>query len=285
MKTCRTLFALLFWICLAATPVAAQTPEEIVRWIYQSMTLSQDARHSGLQFLTAPERRRTYLSQRLVRLYDANDLNSDHGRDLMNACFEQGFEIPGNDFDAAEVARTLRLSATGNTTGQRVTARFSTFGTPAQIHYDFIVEDGFWRIDDIGEPGWTLSGVSCAPSPPVPPGGAGYCYRAGEDDLRIYVAADGSARFRLESWQSHGHSCFAEGRALPVEGGWLFQDNVEGRHCRLELRVTPQGDIRLSDPDHGCKMTMCGQRAVLDGLTYGRDVQVDCATLPPPPQY
>ena len=44
-------------------------------------------------------------------------------------------------------------------------------------------------------------------------------------------------------------------------------------------------NIRVTDANHACKMTNCGQRAALDRLSYTRAEQVDCTTLPPPPQY
>jgi hypothetical protein len=272
-------------ICACAAPAAAQTPEEIVRWIYTSLSLPSEGQAKGLHYLTVPERRGTYLSQRLVRLYETDDLNSNFGDDLMRACFERGFEIPGNDYEAAEIARTLTITTEHDAARQRITARFTNFGTPAQIHYDFLVEDGFWRIDDIGYPGWKLSDVTCEPrtaAAPAPSGQVGYCYRAGSDDFRLFVAADGRARFTLESWQGGGHLCSGAGSAYPTTGGWVFEQDFYGRLCRLQFQVTPGGGIRLSDPNHDCKMTMCGQRAVLDGLTYARTSQIDCATLPPP---
>ncbi|WP_424984833.1 hypothetical protein [Microbulbifer sp. S227A] len=274
-------------VLVGAVPAAAQSPEEIVRWIYTSLAAPADGTARGLAYLTAPERRRDYLSRDLVALYDRNDENSDHGNSLATACFEQGFEIPGNDYDATEIMQSLTVSAQGDTARQRITAQFTSFGEAARIHFDFIVQDGFWRIENIGYPGWDLSDVDCAPrsaaaggSAPAT-GGASYCYRADADDFRVYVNAGGVADFRLESWQGNGHSCFIQGKAQPHANGWTYQDQA----CRLELGITPEGGFRLSDASHACKMASCGQRAVLDGLTYGRAEQVDCATLPPPTQY
>lgn len=279
-------------LCLA-WPAQAQSPEEIVRWIYTSLALPPDGQAKGLHYLTTPEQRRTYLSQRLVQLYDANDIMSENGQNLATACFELGFEIPGNDYDAAEIGRTLTTATAGDATRQRVTARFSSFGEPAQIHFDFIVEEGFWRIDDVGGPGWQISDYTCDPvatatgttTTSAASGETGYCYKTQGDDFRLHVAADGSARFTLESWQGGGHFCGVRGTARPIEGGWIYEDNQFGRPCRLEFRVTPERGIRLSDQDHNCKMSLCGQRAALDGLTFAPTAQVDCASLPPPAEY
>ncbi len=278
-------------ILAGLAPASAQSPEEIVRWMYTSLSAPPDGTARGLAYLTAPERRRDYLSRDLVQLYDANDVNSDHGDNLATACFEPGFEIPGNDYDAAEIARSLNVTTEGDTTRQRVTARFTSFGEPAVIHFDFVVEDGFWRIENMGYPGWDISDVDCAPRSATGTGGAAggsgasYCYRRDADDFRIYVDAGGVADFRLESWQANGHSCFVQGKAQPNANGWTYRDQNGGQSCQLELGITPEGGIRLGDAGHACKMTSCGQRAVLDGLTYTRAEQVDCTTLPPPAQY
>ncbi|AVO37588.2 hypothetical protein [Pukyongiella litopenaei] len=278
-------FATALALCLA-WPAWAQSPEDLVRWIYTSLARPPDRQARGLHHLTTPEQRRTYLSQRLVRLYDANDIMTGNGQNLAAACFEPGFEIPGNDYDAAEIARTLATAATGDATRQRVTARFSSFGEPAQIHFDFIVEDGFWRLDDVGGPGWQLSDRGCdTGTAPAPAGNTGYCYKTEGDEFRFHVGADGRARFSLESWQGGGHSCGVSGIAHPTEGGWVHESDEFGRPCRLEFRITPESGIRLGDAGHDCKMVFCGQRAVLDGLTFGRAAQVACDSLPPPPQY
>lgn len=270
--------ALLVWAACAGSAMA-QTPQDIVRWIYTSLSGGS----GGLDYLTDPERRKTYLSRRLVQLYEIDDVNSEYGDNLMTACFERGFEIPGNDFDAAEIARTLSLAVEGDAAHQRITARFITFGKAAQVHYDFIIEDGYWRIDDIGLPGWSLSDVTCTPrtaATPAPAGETRYCYRTGSDELRLYVKSDGTAWFSVESWQGSGHFCGAEGDAQPITGGWLYQEDFYGRLCRMEIRVTPDGGIRLSDPNYDCKSALCGNRAILDGLSFTRARQVDCATLP-----
>jgi hypothetical protein len=261
-----------------ALPARAQTPEDLVRWIYTSLTLPGPAEAKGLAFLSAPAQRRQFLSRRLADFHDAND---SYGTDLMTACVDFGFAIPGQDFDEAEIARTLSVTSTGDPARPTVTARFTNFGQPAAIAYDFIPEDGALRIDDIAGPGWRVSLIPCAPkggpvAAPAVTASTGYCYRVDETILRLDVAGDGQAVFALESWQANGHSCGAAGAARPIEGGWVHETGA----CRIEILVTPESGLRLTDRDWICKETMCGARAVIDGLAFPRASQVDCALMP-----
>ena len=80
----------------------------------------------------------------MVTFFDAND---SYGDNLMTACVDFAFDIPGQDFDENEIARTLTVSSTGDAARRSVTASFRNFGQVARITYDFIAEDGFWRID------------------------------------------------------------------------------------------------------------------------------------------
>jgi hypothetical protein len=269
---------LILSLCLiwAALPAAAQTPEDTVRWIYTSMAQTGAPQERGLWYLSRPERREQFFTRRQVAFIIAND---SHGDDLATACIDFDPAIPGNDYDGAEILRTLSLSSTGDATRQTVTAQFTTFGQPAQIVYDFIVEEGFWKIDDIAGPGWRVSQMPCAPkSAAAPAAQSAFCYLNGSDTLRLELLADGAARVDMQSWQANGHSCSVNGRADATEGGWMMQAE-EG--CRLFVTVTPEQGIRLSDPEWYCKRWMCGQRAVIDGLTFPRSSQIDCAQMPP----
>jgi hypothetical protein len=259
----------------AAAPARAQTPEDLVRWIYTALTAPGPAEMKGLAYLSAPAQRRQFLSRRLADFHDAND---SYGSDLMTACVDFAFDIPGQDFDAAEIARTLSVASGGDPARPSVTARFTSFGQPAEITYDFIPEDGTLRIDDIAGPGWRVSQIPCAPKggSSASPASPGYCYRTDDTTLRLDVAGDGRALFELDSWQGGGHHCGGGGPAQPIEGGWVH----EAGSCRIEILVTPEAGLRLTDRDWICKETMCGARAVIDGLAFPRASQVDCALMP-----
>lgn len=262
-------------------PARAQGPEDTVRWIYSSRL--QPGPDQGLAYLSAPQRRAEYFSRRMVAFYQAND---SYGDDLMMACVDFSFDIPGQDFDAQEIMRTLAITSSGDAARHSVTASFSVFGKPAQITYDFIAEDGFWRIDDIAGPGFRVSQIPCQPKSGAGAGtrkgggGTGYCFQNRHSTLRLDVAGDGRAVFALESVQGGGHVCGAGGPAHPVQGGWVYEERFDGTLCRIELLVTPDGGMRLTDKDWACKPMLCGHRAVLDGLEFPLNTQVNCASLP-----
>jgi hypothetical protein len=249
-----------------AMPLTAQTPEDTVRWIYASLTQPGP---NGLHYLSAADRRDQFFTRRMVAFYAANDSQG-------GTCVDFGFAVPGNDYDAAEIQRSLALETSGGDSQKSISARFTSFGRPAQVVYDFTIEDGFWKIDDIAGPGWRVSQITCAPQAAAP-ASAGYCYIRGDDSLRLDLTADGGAMIDLQSWQANGHSCSATGRAEATDGGWLFQAE-EG--CRLQILVTAEQGLRLADPDWACKRWLCGQRAVIDGLNFPRSSQVDCSQMP-----
>ncbi len=252
----------------------AQTPEDTVRWIYTSMA---QPGLQGLDYLAAPAQRQDFFSRRMIAFYEAND---SHAGDLSRTCVDFGFAVPGNDFDAIEILRSLSLNSSGDTSRTSVTARFYNFGMPAGVTYDFVIEDGLWKIDDIASDGWRVSEIPCtANSTAAPVATNSYCFQTGSDSLQLILAPDGSAQFDMLSWQSNGHSCSGQGTAGVVDGGWLYEEYQHDRLCRLGFSVTPDQGIRLSDADYACKRWMCGQRAVLDGLTFPRTSQIDCSQM------
>lgn len=255
-------------------------PEETVRWIYESYQ-SDAPGPRGYAALSQPDRRGDFLSDSLGAFHAANDT---HGDDLASACVDFAFDIPGQDYDAAEIARTLQISSTGTDFAQDVTARFTNFGTPAEITYHFVPEDGLWKIDDITGPGWRVSEIPCAPaqsgatgaSAAPPPETGAYCYRTQDDTLRLTLLGDGRAQFSFQSFQTNGHSCGYQGIAQAAGGAWVYSEGA----CQLGMEVSAAGDIAFQDPDWACKTMMCGQRAVIEGLIYPATSRVDCATLP-----
>lgn len=266
---------------LSAPPARAGGPEETVRWIYHSR-LQGGPGPSGYAYLAAPERRAQFLTRRMVAFHAANDSQRNA---TGVACVDFGADIPGQDFDPAEIVRTLRLDARGDDRARQVVARFFNFGRPAEITYFFIAEDGFWKIDDIAGPGWRMSQISCPPRSAPPPSASGapprlFCFVTASDTMRLALREDGTASFSFDSFQEAGHSCGAEGIARPVPGGWRYEEDFSGRLCVLDIRVASDGGLTLSDVDHGCKLMLCGQRATIDGRAFPLASQVDCATLP-----
>jgi hypothetical protein len=262
-------------ICVA--PAAAQSPDETVRWIYSSLSDGAPVSQQGLWFLASPAQRSSYFTRRMVAFYEANE---SYGDNLAEACVDFGFAIPGQDYDAAEIQRSLRIVALDYGAYRRVVADFSTFGQPARVIYDFALEDGAWKIDDIAGQGFRVSHIPCTPNAAVsaPTASAdAYCFRTAYDELRLDVAADGGARLEFLSVQANGHSCYAQLDGQPADSGWLFHAE---QGCRIGLTVSASGDATLSDSDWVCKPMFCGQRAVIDGLQFPANGRFDCAEWP-----
>ena len=275
----------LFWsfllMLVAATPARADTPEELVKWIYTSLSHAAPAEQKSLEYLMSPAQRIQFFSERMITLFDNND---SYGDDPAAACIDFGIAIPGQDFDRNEIAQTLQTAAAGDDERQRVVARFTNFSAPAEITYDFIIEGGRWVIDDIDGAGVRLSAINCppksaAPAPAPVPQTTSYCYQDNNQSLRLDVAADGSATFDFLSFQANGHTCGGQGRAAKTPAGWVYEAVLSGRECKIEFTVTQEQGIRLNDPDWGCKPTLCGQRAVIDGMTFPRESQVVCSMM------
>lgn len=282
-------------LALAALPARAGYPEDTVAWIYASLTgLGTE---KGLAYLSAPARRADYFSRRIVEFYEADESYTSQGQ---MGCIDFGLEVSGQDFNAAEIDRTLTISSEDRPGRRIVTASFSNFGEIVRIAYTFIEQDGFWRIDNIAGPGWRLSDMACEArgvaeaqrreqatkkgdkpaGPAYTAGAADYCYRTPGDVLRMSVADDGTAAFQLESVQPTGHKCAAEGNAAWTGDGWLYARRLAGGDCRMEILVTAEQGLRLTDGDASCKASLCGPSAKLDGLTFPRASQMDCAYLP-----
>jgi len=266
---------------LLGSVARAQGAEDIVRWIYASQLQANSPEAKGLRYLKAPAQRGQFFSRRLVAFFEADDT---YGGGL-NACLGFNPDIPGNDFDEYEINRTLSLESVQNGDAKTVTARFTNFGQPTSVVYDFVVEDGFLRIDDMAGPGWRLSLIPCEPRQAQqqsngPVSGNAYCYVNGSDTLKLTLDGSGQGGVEFESWQTNGHFCGVEGPVQPISGGWLFRDANAGPECRLEILVQPGGGLAMADRDWGCKRYFCGARAVMDGVRFPRSSQIDCSAFP-----
>ena len=271
-RVLSALAALCVVLLASGGPGAAQTPEEIVRWMYSSLSQPGAAETKGLAFLSAPAQRGQYFTTRMRDFYSSNE---SYGDDLALSCVDFAFDIPGQDFDEDEIARTLAVTSESNGDRMTVIARFTSFDAPAAIAYDFAIEDGFWRIDDIAGPSWRVSQIPCTPRSAA----TDLCFKTDGDNLKLQPGASGVARFGRSSWQGNGHSCGVSGTASPVDGGWMFERNIDGQLCRLQFLRTPEGGIQLSDPEWACKAHYCGARAALDGMRFAPANRADCATF------
>lgn len=260
-------------VVLHALPAMAQTPQDVVRWIYASLLSDRPWNEQGMNYLSAPAQRGDFFTPRLVALFAANDT---YGDDIVERCLPFDIAVPGNDFDASEIMRTLRLAPLQEVGTITVVAEFSNFGEPARIDYLFVPVGDVWKIDNIVNGSFRLSEVSCQPKAvvaPTPQNSNAYCYVRGADTLKVELLPGKRARIDLLSWQGGGHTCGAQMEGQQVTDGWQFPAE---QGCLLGLRLADDGGLSFVDPDWACKPMLCGQRAVLEGMSFPPGSQVRC---------
>ena len=266
MKLLNWLAAAMLGLIAVTGSAVAQTPEEIVRGIYEG-----GGTRSSIDRMRAPVARNRYFQPALVRLFDANDRDE---------CIDFGLHIIGQDYDEREIARTLRLEARQEGERAVVEARFRSLGIANHFRFDFVRASEGWKIGDIAsltpEHSWRLSATPCrgvrAASAAPANGAAGsgelrrpgrYCFASRFSQLKIDVAASGSAQINLDHLGRGGHTCGLEGTGRPVGSGWqLDLEGVKGP-CQLTLVVSPAGRLTTRDPGGSCRATYCGMRAEL----------------------
>lgn len=269
MTLLNWLAAAMLGLIAATGSAVAQSPEEIVRGIYEG-----GGTRSSIDRMRAPGARNRYFQPALVRLFDANDRDE---------CIDFGLHIIGQDYDEREIARTLRLEARQEGERAVVEARFRSLGIANHFRFDFVRASEGWKIGDIAsltpDHRWRLSATPCRgvrAAPPSPAaaenGGVGpeglrkpgrYCFASRFSQLRIDVESSGSAQINLDHLGQAGHTCGLEGTGRPVGSGWQLElEGVKGP-CRLELVVSPAGKLTTRDPGGSCRATYCGMRAEL----------------------
>jgi hypothetical protein len=82
---------------------------------------------------------------KMSRFFSADIVN-----EFMKACEADAYPpypiIPGNDFDDAEIMRTLKVVPVSDSAYM---ASFRNFGTPETVTYTFEKQGGQWRITDV----------------------------------------------------------------------------------------------------------------------------------------
>jgi hypothetical protein len=78
-------------------------------------------------------------------------------------CLDFGFPVDAQDFDDAEIARTLKLDETVDGDTARVVARFNNFGEPSEVEWTLEQNTAGWQISDVASTvnDWRLSTLSC----------------------------------------------------------------------------------------------------------------------------
>lgn len=132
----------------SATAVLAGPPADAVAFFYRNLGAETD-----------PANRDRFTGKARVYL-DANDKAWEENEEV---CLDFSVVVDGQDYDDAELARTLKLEEMTGADGTVVIARFTLFGEPRAIEWTLVEEGGAWKVADITAPanGWRLSEFTC----------------------------------------------------------------------------------------------------------------------------
>lgn len=132
----------------ATAPAIAGPAADAVAYLYENIDTPFE-----------PEQRDRFTGSARTVL-DANDAAWEKNQE---ACIDFSIVIDGQDWDAEEVARTLRLDEAVDGNDAVVTARFSNFGGQRTLEWTLLREDGVWRVADVAsaEGEWRLSELTC----------------------------------------------------------------------------------------------------------------------------
>ncbi|MEM5472009.1 hypothetical protein WNZ14_09770 [Hoeflea sp. AS60] len=144
----KSLAVLPVFFMIATAPVLAGEPADAVKYFYDNL---------GSE--TQPENRDRFTGPALEFL---NAANAAWERDETN-CIEFMFPVDGQDFDDAEIAKTLKLDETVNGDSADVTASFSNFGQATQVEWSLTKTAAGWQVADIASEAnqWRVSRMTC----------------------------------------------------------------------------------------------------------------------------
>lgn len=119
----------------AGTAEADEQPLSIVRRVYRDF-LANDT-----DDIHAKKNRSRYFVPALARLYDADEVQ---------ACVSS-IEVSGQEKpNAAKIRKTLSITEQANVGNHAVVvARFRNGGSPENHHFEFVKQEGFWKISDV----------------------------------------------------------------------------------------------------------------------------------------
>lgn len=134
---------------LLSQPAWAGPAADAVGYFYAE-GIGMEADESSRDRFTGPAR--AYL--------DASDRAFDEREEI---CLDFGLAVDGQDFDAAEIARTLELDEAADGGAAIVVASFTNFGQPREIEWTLVEENGAWKVTDIANEaaGWRVSQFVC----------------------------------------------------------------------------------------------------------------------------
>ncbi|AKI01698.1 hypothetical protein IMCC20628_03004 [Hoeflea sp. IMCC20628] len=135
-------------LALSSTPAFAGTPSDAVRYFYDHLGAESEFENRGR--FTGPA------------LDFLNAADAAWIRDETN-CIEFGFAIDAQDFDEAEIARTLKLDETVDGDTAHVVAQFNNFGLSTVVEWMLSQSAAGWQVSDIASDtnDWRVSAMSC----------------------------------------------------------------------------------------------------------------------------
>lgn len=138
---------LIAFVAFAPATVVAEIPAEAVRFFYENANYETDP----------TSRDRYVLPARAV--LDQHELVWEARKEV---CIDFSLAFDAQDFDEAELKRTLELHEEVDGDIANVFATFTLFGQPREIVWS-LKRDGGWKISDIAsqEGGWRLSEFAC----------------------------------------------------------------------------------------------------------------------------
>ena len=144
----KSLAILPMFFVISTAPVLAGEPADAVKHFYDN--LGTETQKENRDRFTGPA----------LDFLNASDATWE--RDETN-CIEFGFAVDAQDFDDAEIAKTLKLDETVNGDSAEVKASFDNFGQATQVEWSLKKTSAGWQVSDIGSSvnDWRLSAMSC----------------------------------------------------------------------------------------------------------------------------
>jgi hypothetical protein len=141
---------------VALVPVAALADPalDLVQRIYKS--LATEDQLNGLSLIDGPADRRTYMTERLAAVFDANDAQGEE------PCIDFAPELDAQDYDPAEIEKTLKLAPTpGQDGAETIAADFTVFAEARHVVWSFLPVAGKPMLDDILGMDGSLAALDC----------------------------------------------------------------------------------------------------------------------------
>lgn len=146
-------------ITLAAPPI--ESPESMVQAIYEDWGKTRPELRYWMDELMSPETRHSYFTPEIIRVLEIKYVQ---GIGSYFDCEIMHLVNPVNqDWDLNEIHRTMQLDVSDVGGRRIVDARFTSLGGYNHLRYEFVNNEGGWRIADIasfmqrGDELWRLS--------------------------------------------------------------------------------------------------------------------------------